>query len=66
MGSAFYCEPRYGIAPEEFVTFLTFPSDDQTDLICHLPHAECAIQEPHRMSECGRFERAADASQEPK
>lgn len=55
MGSAFPAEPLYGVDAHEVVTFLMWPDDTNTDLIIHLRHAACAIEEPHRMSECGRF-----------
>lgn len=60
MGSAFDAEPLYGQRPEDVVTFLMWPSDDQTDLICHVRHPECLIEEPHRMKECGRFPGAGE------
>jgi hypothetical protein len=54
VGSAFYAEPLYGLDPHEVVTFATwFPEDDA--FVVHLAHAECEVEHPHRMSECGRF-----------
>jgi hypothetical protein len=29
--------------------------------VCHLPSQRCAIQEPHRIDECGEFDRATPA-----
>ena len=62
MGSAFAAEPRYVNDPRDVVTFLTFPADDQTDLVCHLKHPECPIEPPHRMRGCGRFSTRAVGS----
>lgn len=46
-------EPPYA-SPKETVT-MRLADIDADGMVCHLPHAECAIQPPHRMSECGRF-----------
>jgi hypothetical protein len=56
MGSAFYAEPLYGCDSREVVTFLTFASDTNADLLVHLAHPECLIEHPHYVSECGRFQ----------
>lgn len=62
MGSAFPCD---GLGSVETVVFLMWPRHDwQAELVCHLPHPECAIQEPHPMNECGRFERARRRGEE--
>jgi hypothetical protein len=31
------------------------------DYVCHLPHAECVVQEPHHIDSCGRFLPKRDA-----
>lgn len=53
MGSAFAEE--FTIPPDvrrdECVTF----AYGWPDTVCHLAHAECPIEYPHLMNECGRF-----------
>jgi hypothetical protein len=61
MGSAFAAEPLYGVDGRKVVTFLMWPSDTQTDLVCHRAHPECPIDAPHRLHECGRFAETKEA-----
>jgi hypothetical protein len=46
---------------------VTFSLADNADdgLVAHLVHAECAKQEQHRMSECGRFAACVKHRPEP-
>lgn len=56
MGCAFYSEAQIWdwVRDPEFVMFAMNWSDKE-DLVCHQVHEECKIQEPHLISQCGRF-----------
>jgi hypothetical protein len=58
MGSAFDCEP----IPDELRGELVCFSFGWPDLVCHLPHDECPIEAPHRIEECGRFDRSEEST----
>lgn len=58
MGTAF---PVDDLGSDETVLFLMYPRrEGDAELVCHAPHAECEVEMPHQMSECGRFVAGAD------
>lgn len=60
MGSAFTGDDLHS---PETVLMRTWDIDDD-GLVVHDVHPECVIQEPHRMSECGRFDDLEQTSEE--
>ena len=59
MGSAFAAEPREWFSDEDRAELVTFAGE--SDLVMHWPHPECRIECPHPISECGRFQPAAES-----
>lgn len=57
MGSAFPAEPHewFDGLEDEPVMFVMTLNDYGCPWVCHLRHAECCIEEPHRVEQCGRL-----------
>ena len=56
MGSAFYAEQQiWPWARSHELVMFAINWSDKPDLVCHRQHRECLREDPHLMSECGRF-----------
>ncbi len=56
MGSAFYAEHHiYPWARNPELVMFSINWSDRPDLVCHCRHSECDREDPHLMTECGRF-----------
>jgi hypothetical protein len=61
MGSAFYAEQQiHEWARDPELVMFSVNWSDKEDHVCHRRHVECDREDPHLLSECGRFVEPAE------